>query len=299
MLFFAVTLYEKGIQDAALGYLPGMTEAIDNSSLSAMSFAQVLAFPFKTLWQGHLPVIFYVLALVPGSVAAISFLEKSLTEVAEEVLEGTSYLGIYSQFSTALYVLCVPFIIVGAGLPIRMMWHHGRFPLLPCIPETSLALQKFWRILQYSIKQPVIALVPAAVLFMARKALEKIDLPARTAALVNLLVIAALVFAAYRLLKWIFLLLLGTFVSIESITAFHYSDVVFRLRRSSLFLTALVGTSAAVVPLTLSNLRHAWYIPYLSTFIAWYTLAVLVVLTLEAAEEMVRQQGATFRPPKI
>ncbi len=274
-----------------------MTQVTENNSggAAAMSFPQILAFPVRTLWAGNFLVLLYALLCVGGSIKAATFIQQTLEEFLHGSATDSSFMPYLTASTYFMYFFCLPFIAVGAGLPIRIMWLYDDVFIGPLLSGTRKSAHKFVNILRFSYMQPVYGVIPLVGVLVIRHLALKENSSANLELILKVFAGATALLALYKLLEWVFLILLATFVDLNE--TFAIQNQRFILRQKLLYVL-IVGASGfgGAAALYFSKIMHQpHYLSISLGVLLWYTFAVLIVVALEASEAAARINGATLR----
>lgn len=273
-----------------------MTQVIESEAPPpTMSFLQIITFPLRTLWVGNFLVLLYALLCVGGSIKAVMFLQQALEEILDTPGTNSSLLPYLNASTYFLYLFCLPFIAVGAGLPIRIMWLYDHVFIGPLFVETRKSARKFVNIVRFSFTQPVYGAVPLVGMLVIRHLALKEDVSGNVKTILAVLVGVTLVIALYKLLEWVFLILLATFVDLNEIFAIQNQKFIIRQKLPYVLLTGLAGFGAAAALYFSRIILQPDYLSISLGVILWYTFAVLIVVALEAGEAAAQAHGATLR----
>lgn len=273
-----------------------MTQVIESSVKPAtMGFFKALAFPLRMLWVGNFLVGLYVLICAGGSIEIAIFLQNALTELANELLPDFAFLNYIESATYVFYILCIPFIAVGAGLPVRIMWLYDGCFIRPLILETRRCARRFVNILRFTMAYPVYALLPLAGMLVIQKLLKTHDIAEQVMLLITTGIVITLCVALYKLMEWLFLILLTTFVDVDEIFALQNVKLILRHKLPAVLFVEVFGFGATAALYFSKILNGNVFLPFIMGFMLWYTFCVLIVLALEAAEAHAQMNGVTLR----
>ena len=262
---------------------------------TTMRFPQILTFPLRTLARGHFLALAYAVVCVWGSVQLASFAQVSLEEFSTGIFGADAPLFPYIRWGTsAVYFLTIPLIVVGAGLPVRLIWLFDGLYFGPLMRETRRCSLRFLQVIRHAMMLPVYALAPVAAVLVVRRLILQHDMSEHIHRFILVLIVIAALLALWKMLEWLFLVLLSTFVEVEEIYALQTYRVFFNLKAAPFAFVAVLGMGGAYW-LYISRLLSgsAWLLPLLG-FILWYTFAALITLVLEAGEQFANARGGTF-----
>jgi len=273
-----------------------MTQDIESSSKTVvMSFWHVLGFPFKMLWIGHFNVLIYVLFCAGGAIAAITYIQNLIVKLANELFPDFGLLNYLETSTYALYILCIPFIVVAAGLPARIVWLYGGFFLSPLYTETRNCARRFTSIFRYTLMHPFYAVLPFIGMLVIQRLLLAHELGEDFMLVIKIGLIITLTVAVYKLLQWIFLILFTTFVDTDEIFALQNFRFILRYRSVQFISAALIGFGTVIAIYFSGVLLGNEFLPYMLGVLLWYVFSVLIVIALEAGEAHAQMNGVTLR----
>ena len=277
-----------------------MTQADDRSpspeTPSCLSFIQILLFPLKTLWTGNFSALFYAAVCAWGSMEFASFLKGSSDEMLTGLLGADfAFLPQVELATWFFFVLLFPLVIVGAGLPVRLIWLHDAIHFGPLLRETRTCALRFIHILRMTWSAPIYAVVPSVAVLLIRKLAARHELSDQVHKLILVLLVFALLLSAWKLLKWLFLLLFSTFVEVEPWFAVQNYKRILGFNTIQFIVCGMCGFAVAGYLYFAGSLRDSsWFAPLLA-FVLWYTMGMLIALVLEAAEAFAQSTGHTIR----
>ena len=142
---------------------------------------------------------------------------------------------------------------------------------------------------------PFYAVIPLAGMLVIRKLSTAHDLSDKASMFITLLVGITVLIAVYKLIQWLFLVLLATFVDIDEIFAIQNFRAIFSQKIIQVMTVSLAGFGSTTGLYFSRVLEGSSFLPYCLSAIVWYTFALLIVLALEAGEALAQLRGGTLR----
>ncbi|NMC62847.1 MAG: hypothetical protein GYA55_06720 [SAR324 cluster bacterium] len=273
-----------------------MTQYVESSSKTVvMTFLNVLGFPFKVLWVGHFNVLFYVLFCAGGALAVITYIQNLLVKLANELFSDSRLLNYLETSTYALYILCIPFIVVAAGLPAKIVWLYGGFFLSPLYTETRNCTRRFTNILRYTLMHPFYAVLPFIGMLVIQRLLIAHEVGEEFMLIIKIGLMFTATITVYKLLQWIFLILFTTFVDTDEIFVLQNFRLILRYRSIQFISTGLMGFGMVIAIYFSGILSGNEFLPYIFGALLWYVFSALIAIALEAGEAHAQMNGVTLR----
>lgn len=263
-----------------------------------MTFKDILCFPFRTVIVGNIFVVVYVLLLGGVSLRICSFLHATLADLTYFSHPSSGKANYILSAIRIVYLLCVPFIVAAAGLPLRIVWRHHGFHFSPLFNETFLSIKKFCRVIGYTWKNPFYYSVPLIGIALIMNLINMDKLPEHAQTLMPALLWIAGLIAFIKLGEWFFTIILASFGDLDEITALQHSKEIFGLKRVPFLFVLAVGLGLEAWIYLSGVIENDALETSVIYFILWYTTSLLVVLVLEASETAAQIRGQTFRYAK-
>ena len=264
-------------------------------SPTALSFAGAIAFPLKVLWVGNFNVLLYFALTAVLSVKVATILASAVaTLLASAISEGV-FVKFIPWASAIVYLLAVPFVVIGMGIPIKVLWLHDGFKFAGLFEQSRASISKFPVAIRYSWRLPIISALPLAAALIMNRILSTQQFDENVSYLIIVIIAVTGLIAAYKLTEWLFTLFVATFVEVDPITALQYSKRILKERMLSVFFTSVIGFGSVLLCVYTQSISDEMPRVILACLLAWYTLSVMVVLALEASESLVQKEGKTFR----